>query len=100
MDEVFYFLHFTGRDGIRDLKAIGDSTKHIFVEFDTGPSQYGPGNRTEARAQQQITLGADLASVVDQDEQVIRCRFRMARWGQTGTRINIRKTDVNESPRA
>ncbi|KIM80798.1 hypothetical protein PILCRDRAFT_9233 [Piloderma croceum F 1598] len=49
MDEVFYFLHFTGHDGIRDLTAIGESTKPIFVEFDTGHSQYSPGNRTEIK---------------------------------------------------
>lgn len=47
MDEVFYFLHFTGDDGIRDLTAIGESTKPIIVEFDTRASQYNPGNRTE-----------------------------------------------------
>lgn len=45
MDEVFYFLHFTGDGGIRDLQAIGESTKPMFFEFETGVSH--PGNRTE-----------------------------------------------------
>jgi len=49
MDEIFYFLHFTGLDGIRDLRAIGESTKPLFVEFDTGPSHDSPGNRTEIK---------------------------------------------------
>jgi hypothetical protein len=56
MDEIFYFLHFTGHDGIRDLRAIGESTRPIFVEFDTGPSQYNPGNRTEVGRQRPLPV--------------------------------------------
>jgi len=42
-------LHFTGEGGIRDLQAIGESTKPIFFEFETGASRYNPGNRTEIK---------------------------------------------------
>lgn len=48
MDEHLFFLHFTGPDDIRDVKAIGESGPNpVFFEFDTDVMQYQPGNVTE-----------------------------------------------------
>ncbi|KZP20774.1 hypothetical protein FIBSPDRAFT_528926 [Athelia psychrophila] len=48
MDENQFFLHFTGPDEIRDMKAIGECghTPMLF-EFDTNSMHYQPGNVTE-----------------------------------------------------
>jgi len=59
MDEVFYFLHFTGEAGIRNLQAIGESTKPIFFEFETGASSYNPGNRTEIKMNRSLVATFD-----------------------------------------
>lgn len=66
MDEapVIHFLHFTGNDGIRDITAIGESSKPLIFEFDTYQSQEGPGNRTEVSSPQM--LQTDLTTGLDQ----------------------------------
>ena len=49
MDENLFFLHFTGPDEIRDLRAIGESGPNpVLFEFDTDVIQYNqPVNVTE-----------------------------------------------------
>lgn len=67
MDEapVVHFLHFTGNDGIRDITAIGESSKPLIFEFDTYQSQEGPGNRTEVSGLQTLNK-QNLSTNLDQ----------------------------------